>query len=899
MSAACRTGLRVSLFVFGFWAPNVLAQSHPFLIVREDMYAELQARASEEPWASWKTSAMNYDAEFDLSQSYISRSNRLTRIVSRAALAYILDEARRPLYVQRIVTSLTTGWANLAPGLDASVHGTVVPPGAAFFNSVLALDVIYNDLSTEQRTSLESSLKQAADFYLNTTTSWKLNLYGNRLIWGLYTGDRTLTDKARADYLDQLQTQLSPDGVFVAGPGYAAARLGHARDAKTHAIDVLEFTGEAQLYTDASISDFYEWLYGYSVTPFRKRYSFGDTSPDRNSLPNGPRAVSAYRFSDAAARYASWNLNGDLPATSLLGYVLMEEPMREAVLPTSRVFPDGGAFFREPTDSPEALSGALNNVMTDGGHTHKETNAVHLAAYGEHLLRNSGYKGWGTGAFGFDWTYVNRTAKSGNVMTANQNDHLTKVGGGIAEYLIGSGFDYASGNSGQALMGGRHWRNFCLVHSSSEATGYFLLFDEIFPASGTQTADLYLHPNSDQTDVVEADETYTWTIGSFNTGSFDSDPGNDDLDVRFTENGVQVTLFLATPPSSTSIERGLLAQWDNSFVGEYLHATYPVDGYTGVLTLVLPHDESHRMPAAVRSSGPYHSGVRLSHGAGAVDYAAVSTSDSAFSIGRVNAQGIATWFREQDDAVTSFFLRKGTRFDSPSFGISVEAQVSFLLEGQIGQIVSPGTNMTMRAYQTYDIALSGVPLPILSSGADWIEVFVPEGKHAFELVPLASPVLSVLPALSLGEIPSDRTSSEQLTIENVGEGPMIISEVRSDLEGFASTETPIRVEPSATVTLQVLLSGGPVGPFTGTLEIVNNSADQPIVVVEISGSFVVVHADMRADFDGSGVVDFIDFLSFAQAFGSSDTAFDIDGNGIVDFGDFLIFAESFGRAVSG
>ncbi|MBT3602893.1 MAG: hypothetical protein HOE48_16060 [Candidatus Latescibacteria bacterium] len=57
-----------------------------------------------------------------------------------------------------------------------------------------------------------------------------------------------------------------------------------------------------------------------------------------------------------------------------------------------------------------------------------------------------------------------------------------------------------------------------------------------------------------------------------------------------------------------------------------------------------------------------------------------------------------------------------------------------------------------------------------------------------------------------------------------------------------------------------------------------------------------------ADFDGSGRVDFPDFLIFAGGFGKStgdegfDARLDISGNGSVDFPDFLVFAQSFGKS---
>ena len=55
------------------------------------------------------------------------------------------------------------------------------------------------------------------------------------------------------------------------------------------------------------------------------------------------------------------------------------------------------------------------------------------------------------------------------------------------------------------------------------------------------------------------------------------------------------------------------------------------------------------------------------------------------------------------------------------------------------------------------------------------------------------------------------------------------------------------------------------------------------------------------DFDGNGVVDFSDFLRFAQQFGLNqgdagyDARYDLDGNGAIGFGDFLIFAAAFGK----
>ncbi len=59
--------------------------------------------------------------------------------------------------------------------------------------------------------------------------------------------------------------------------------------------------------------------------------------------------------------------------------------------------------------------------------------------------------------------------------------------------------------------------------------------------------------------------------------------------------------------------------------------------------------------------------------------------------------------------------------------------------------------------------------------------------------------------------------------------------------------------------------------------------------------FPVAQTARDADFDANGIVDFGDFILFAQAFGSNQSNFDLDGNGSVDFPDFILFAQRFGE----
>ncbi len=73
-----------------------------------------------------------------------------------------------------------------------------------------------------------------------------------------------------------------------------------------------------------------------------------------------------------------------------------------------------------------------------------------------------------------------------------------------------------------------------------------------------------------------------------------------------------------------------------------------------------------------------------------------------------------------------------------------------------------------------------------------------------------------------------------------------------------------------------------------------------LVILALSALLIVWQAPLAqstrdADFDANGIVDFGDFILFAQAFGSNQHLFDLDGNGSVGFPDFILFAQRFGE----
>ena len=84
--------------------------------------------------------------------------------------------------------------------------------------------------------------------------------------------------------------------------------------------------------------------------------------------------------------------------------------------------------------------------------------------------------------------------------------------------------------------------------------------------------------------------------------------------------------------------------------------------------------------------------------------------------------------------------------------------------------------------------------------------------------------------------------------------------------------------------------------YTLTILNVSDASGTPLGLIRITDT---VDPDLlaRADADGSGVIDFADFLFFVRAFQTSDSTYDFDGDGIVNFSDFLIFVNLFGRVV--
>ena len=117
--------------------------------------------------------------------------------------------------------------------------------------------------------------------------------------------------------------------------------------------------------------------------------------------------------------------------------------------------------------------------------------------------------------------------------------------------------------------------------------------------------------------------------------------------------------------------------------------------------------------------------------------------------------------------------------------------------------------------------------------------------------------------------------------------------VESDLQLLSSVSADTLSFTAASDTL-TLFRNVSLGDLSTLAASVAPDAPPPV------GMITLVRSALSADFDGSGLVDFTDFLLFAQGFGTVageaefDSRFDLNKDSAVDFADFLEFAQQCG-----
>jgi hypothetical protein len=763
---------------------------HPSLLVTGEEIAALRARASQAPYDSIRSQAISIANSATLAREATSAGNirdravRMSEIMSATALAYLLetDPAIRARHRDKIVAHMAF-WDPGAVGSLSAHYQWATPPTSdwnymtptsnAFAQSVLALDIVYNDLTAAQRTRFNAWLAIPGNFYSVRRIDWVTAGLGARITWALYNNDTALAASAIDEYLADTKKMIGSDGVFAEGTGYAIVRwLNPDREHKATTGQLLARRGliaSSEWHDDARLGNFMEWLNGYAFTPARTSWVIGDSEPLKFSSWMG-NAYNARRYSAEAGRYEAWLKQGFVPKGRLSAYVFTDRtPASEARMAPSRLFPVSGAYFRQlrapGTVSDQDLAGTLHNPTYQGAyhaHMHKEVNSLHLAGYGQHLLRGSGYAGWASGYAGFSFDYINRRAVSGNVALIDYeiersggtiyspskvNDHRDteilregnrsffggdgKFGGGVSGLVTGV-VDIATGNTAgmrgttplDALSNGNHQRHFFMVQPSGTSEGYFVSFDRLVanadyvPLAPTLKANLVWHPNGNAVQTLANGVEYEWSmLGDAN---------------------VRLVLFLASAPSDRRLVDGGLA---TNAVGKYLFASYPMNAnrVAQPITVLYPYvagNPNTPRPGFARIAGAGYTGGRVIQAGGVVDsfYETLGPNEATPAIG-IRVRGSAAMTRTENGALrfyaasTARTLRVGNQgFESPSF-------ITVVIDNGVGKVRVPGAGATISFFHPgiQGIEVDGVrKLATPANGG--VTVTLSGGEHRIRLV---------------------------------------------------------------------------------------------------------------------------------------------------------------------
>jgi hypothetical protein len=678
---------------------GVPVTSHPFLLFRESEIPALRALAAREPWTSIAADALlrAETLRYDTTLDYRSRALRLRDVVSALSLAALIDpEGQATLHATRFHQQLTTGLDHLLINRPQNDWDGNTPVGSALFSSLLALDVLRPHLTPAQLNDIHSRLAT----WVPSVNGWEPSPQSLRALWALYQGDLSTYAAQRDAFLTRLFDRITVDGVHVAGPGYALARLNfYDREQKHLLLDVIRRHGGLAEQHETRIRRAYEWLYGYALGAHGRMHIFGDTAPNRGlsgapSYPiNSPTAAyRAGRFSPDAQAYANHRLLSPTPAGGLLSYVLVDSRLRStpAAFAPSRVFPDGGAWFQTDADPRGVLSGAMWNATLEEGHTHKETNALSLSAYNELLLVNAGYAGYGAGALGFSWTYVNDRAIAANTVLIDYpvtdarnapatNDHARRRGAGLVASSVNGRVDYAKGDSGLALPNGRHFRHFAFVHPRDGLPGYWLVLDEVQGTTGAVRAHAAWHPYAPALQTMVDGEHYRADCQRFSTG------------------GVSLHLHLTSAANEVRLLDGAIAHFDNeSFLGRFLYPAYNLGagGYRRFGLVLFPAPPGAATPGFTRESGPGWQATRITWSDGRVDRWVVTDTDSAVTVGGVVFRGKAAWLRSSAAGeLLAHLLVEGDRLapvGAAADWFSASAAGTLYADGERVALASPG-----------------------------------------------------------------------------------------------------------------------------------------------------------------------------------------------------------------
>jgi len=167
----------------------------------------------------------------------------------------------------------------------------------------------------------------------------------------------------------------------------------------------------------------------------------------------------------------------------------------------------------------------------------------------------------------------------------------------------------------------------------------------------------------------------------------------------------------------------------------------------------------------------------------------------------------------------------------------------------------------------------------------------------------ATPVIDVEgDVLSFGSVTVGLEETRGLVISNIGSSTLEISAIA--LTGdYRTALSTLTIAAGDSILLPIVFAPSETGGAEGTLTLTSNDGEMPNLEIALAGTGIQTQTSLSPDFNADGVVDFQDFLAFAQVFGGREgdgkysARFDLTQDGSVGFSDFLEFAAAFGTRV--
>ncbi len=732
-------------------------QAHPSLLMYEDDYPALATKQLQNQDFTFR-STMFDQARYFASIRWNETNRDLGEHLGYNIIEYLRepDPSLRQPYIDNILNGISR-WDNLLCDMGYS-HASIVRIGNDFVNSVIALDMIHDYITDDQLQAAQEMLAKVMDWYVNDMRPTNGNGLGRgeltaniALVFHLYLDkDSEETQYWIQKYIEGQYHYLLPDGSYGSSPGYATARLGGERISKIGALFILQHMGLYDFHQDSLFNQTFEWISGFSKTPFGSSTMFGDMvqNPSDVSRQNGRAKLSsnilstyftAYspELAKNAMWYVDWQSNGTTTFprgsfydTNTFRYIVTPDSLSVGEMPESLLKVNSGAALWDNTlQDDETFQGVLYSL--NGGHTghdHDNANSVCLTAYGQFIMANSGanyaprYPGLtpsGDRWYEARWQNV--------VLLDDQISHKERDGGELSDGLIGGTVEFGTTGSANAIEGAEHTRSLSLVKADTMngLNAYFMVFDDI-EADNNSTVRILYQPNAMLNSVDTQTDKYHY---SFPVDANVNIPNGDS-----TEKG---NLFISSLPDEVLIRASNKAyKQDPTAAIEFQYTPENREVHTAVISF--SEEAAHSLPAVDKiPETDAYSGVKIIHSTEFEDIVLKSKNSTIPQLVEdITFSANSVYARKRNNEVVSFLTIKGTTFSSNNgtYGFNSEQPISLQIDDNQGYIHSSGTDVTFIYPNIQEVLIDGIsvsPITFLDCNP---KAFIPAGRHQIAFV---------------------------------------------------------------------------------------------------------------------------------------------------------------------